>query len=50
MNLSLFSQGEEGLIDCFDLSPFQLSFLGQDGGGNLKVVPKNKSIFFGTKL
>ena len=28
----------EGVIDCCDLSLFQLSLLGKEGGGNLKYA------------
>ena len=28
----------EGVIDCWDLSFFQLSLLGKEGGGNLKYA------------
>ena len=28
----------EGVIDCCDLSFFQLSLLGKEGGGNLKYA------------
>ena len=28
----------EGVIDCYDLSLFQMSLLGKEGGGNLKYA------------
>ena len=34
----ILSLRREGVIDCCDLSLFQLSLLGKEGGGNLKYA------------